>query len=63
MRSRFRLLSILQVALILVTLAALAWAILESNHVAVPAVLLIVVILQTLLLIRYVEKHIDTRST
>ena len=60
MRSRFRLLSILQVALIVVTVAALAWAILESNHVAVPAVLLVVVILQTLMLIRYVEKHVET---
>jgi two-component system nitrogen regulation sensor histidine kinase NtrY len=60
MRSRFRLLSILQVALIVVTVAALAWAILESNHVAVPAVLLMIVILQTLVLIRYVEKHVDT---
>lgn len=60
MRSLFRLLSIVQVALIVVTVAALAWAILESNHVAVPAVLLIIVILQTLMLIRYVEKHVDT---
>lgn len=60
MRSLFRLLSIVQVALIVVTVAALAWAILESNHVAVPAVLLIFVILQTLTLIRYVEKHVDT---
>jgi nitrogen fixation/metabolism regulation signal transduction histidine kinase len=48
------------VALIVVTVAALAWSILESNHVAVPAVLMIIVILQTLMLIRYVEKHVDT---
>ncbi len=60
MRSRFRLLSIAQVALIGITVSALAWAIIESNHIAVPAVLLIMAILQTLLLIRYVEKHVDT---
>ncbi|HSD69268.1 MAG TPA: ATP-binding protein [Woeseiaceae bacterium] len=60
MRSRFRLLSILQVALIVVTVAALAWSIFESNHIAVPAVILILVILQAFLLIRSVEKHVDT---
>lgn len=60
MRTRFRLLSLLQVALIVVTVAALAWAILESDHVAVPLVILALVILQALLLIRSVEKHVDT---
>ncbi|MCI0518059.1 MAG: hypothetical protein L0Y45_09530, partial [Woeseiaceae bacterium] len=60
MRSRFRLLSMLQVALIVITVAALAWSIFESNHIAVPAVILILVILQAFLLIRSVEKHVDT---
>jgi len=60
MRSRFRLLSIRQVALIVVSVAALAWSMFESNHIAVPAVVLILVILQAFLLIRSVEKHVDT---
>jgi nitrogen fixation/metabolism regulation signal transduction histidine kinase len=60
MRRQFRLLSILRVVLIAVTTSALAWAVLESEHVAVPAVLALAVILQTLILIRYVEKHVDT---
>jgi nitrogen fixation/metabolism regulation signal transduction histidine kinase len=51
---------IVQVLLLGAGLALLAWALLAADYLAVPVVIAIVVTLQLLLLIRYVESHVDT---
>jgi nitrogen fixation/metabolism regulation signal transduction histidine kinase len=60
MRRRFRVLVLVQVLLLLATLSALAWALVATGHIAVPLVIGIVAALQFALLLRFVEKHIDT---
>lgn len=60
MRGRFRRLAFVQVLLLLATLSVLAWALVQTSHVAVPLVIGILAALQFALLLRFVEKHIDT---
>ena len=60
MRRRFRVLVLVQVVLLLATLSVLAWALVATGHIAVPLVIGIVAALQFALLLRFVEKHIDT---
>jgi len=59
MRRRFRVLALLQAMLLFVTLFALAWTLLATSHVAVPVVLGGAALLQLLVLVRYVESHVD----
>jgi nitrogen fixation/metabolism regulation signal transduction histidine kinase len=59
-RLRFRLLTIVQVALLVATSLLLTWSVLETNYAAVPVVLAILVSLQVVVLISTVESHVDT---
>ena len=59
-RTQFRVLAIVQVALIAVTLSILILTILETDHVAVPIVLAGIVVLQLIGLVHSVQAHVDT---
>jgi nitrogen fixation/metabolism regulation signal transduction histidine kinase len=59
LRQRFRLLTVLQVLLLGVSLSVLTLTILRTEHIAVPAVIVIVVVLQIIGLIRHVQSHVD----
>ena len=59
LRSRFRLLTIAQVLLLIGSLALLTIALFESDAVAVPIVLAGLVVLQVLGLLRFVQAHVD----
>lgn len=43
-----------------VTMLALAWTALQTEYVAVPAVIAIIILLQLIGLLRFVEAHVDT---
>ena len=60
LRTQFRVMTVLQVALIAVTLSVLILTILETDHFAVPIVLAGVVLLQLIGLIHSVHAHVDT---
>ena len=51
---------IAQVALLMTVALLLAWTLLESKYTAVPAVLVIVMVLQVIALLRTVESHVET---
>jgi two-component system nitrogen regulation sensor histidine kinase NtrY len=59
-RARFRFLTIIQVMLLVASITLLAWTIFATEHFAVPAVIIIVVLLQVVSLLHYVESHVDT---
>jgi len=59
-RARFRALTILQVVLLVMTIVGLAWSVLSTDHLAVPVVIAVVVLLQTLGLLHFVESHVNT---
>mgnify|MGYP001818777179 CR=1 FL=1 len=59
LRQRFRLLTVLQVLLLGVSLSVLALTILRTEHIAVPLVIAIIVVLQVIGLIRHVQSHVD----
>jgi two-component system nitrogen regulation sensor histidine kinase NtrY len=59
-RTRFRLLTIVQVLLLAVTMVALAWTALQTEYLAVPIVIGIAILLQVVALLHYVEAHVDT---
>lgn len=60
LRARFRLLVIVQVLLIVASVALLAYTAVSTSHVAVPVVIGIAVLLQVLGLLHSVERHVDT---
>ncbi|MEL7536995.1 MAG: ATP-binding protein [Pseudomonadota bacterium] len=60
LRARFRVSIALQVGLLLVTGALLAWTLLQTNHVAIPVALLLVIGLQVAGLLASVQSHVDT---
>lgn len=59
-RARFRALTIVQVALLAVTVIALAWSLFATDHVAVPVVIATIALLQVAGLLRHVESHVST---
>jgi len=59
-RAQFRVLTIVQVCLLALTLCVLMLTVLETNHLAVPAVLAGIAMLQVLALIRSVQAHVDS---
>lgn len=59
-RRRFRALILLQVVFLVATITALAYSVLATDHAAVPVVVGLIVLLQTLGLLRYVEAHVDS---
>ena len=59
-RARFRALIVIQVMLLVGSICFLAWSILVTGFVAVPVAITIVISLQVIGLIRYVESHVDT---
>jgi len=59
-RAQFRLMTIVQVALIAVSLSVLLITIFETSHVAVPIVLAGIVVLQLVGLVHSVQAHVDT---
>lgn len=59
-RARFRAMTIFQVVLLLATTALLAWSLVATELLAIPVFVFVVVIMQTVGLIGYVESHVDT---
>jgi nitrogen fixation/metabolism regulation signal transduction histidine kinase len=59
-RARFRILTVVQVMFIAASISLLAWTIVVTDHFAVPAVIVIMVSLQVIGLLHYVESHVDT---
>ena len=59
-RARFRLLTIIQVVLLVATLVILAWSIFSTDHLAVPVVIAMIALLQVVGLLHYVESHVNT---
>lgn len=59
-RTRFRVLTIVQIVLIAISLAVLILTVLETSFIAVPAVLAGIVFLQILALIHSVQSHVDS---
>ncbi len=60
LRARFRLQTILQVALLMLSGLLLAWSIYATEFLAVPVVLAVIILLQVAALVRSVESHVDT---
>ena len=60
MRSRFRLLAIIQVAFLVASVTMLSWVILTTSHIAVPVVVATAVLLQVFALVHFVEVHVNT---
>lgn len=52
--------AIIQVVFLVATVTLLAWSILRSEYIAVPALIATIALLQILGLVRYVEHHVDT---
>jgi len=59
-RAHFRRVIVLQVTFLALTALLLAWSILETTHLAVPLIVALIVVLQVLGLLRFVEGHIET---
>ncbi len=59
-RKHFRTLTIVQVLLLVMTIVVLAWSVLSTDHFAVPLVIAVVVLLQVVGLLHYVESHVST---
>jgi len=59
-RTRFRILTVVQVCLLAVSLCVLLLTLLETAHIAVPVLLTGIVLLQIFALIRSVQAHVDT---
>jgi len=59
-RKHFRTLTIVQVLLLVMTIVVLAWSVLSTDHLAVPVVIAVVVLLQVVGLLHYVESHVNT---
>ncbi len=59
-RTRFRVLTVVQVCLLAITLGVLALTVLKTNHFAVPVVLAGIALLQVIALIRSVQAHVDS---
>lgn len=60
MRNRFRALAVVQVMLLLASTSAFSWMLLTSDLVAVPVIIAGVILIQVLILLRFVEVHVDT---
>ena len=60
LRARFRVSIVLQVGLLLVSSALLAWTLLQTNHIAIPVALLLIIGLQVAGLLASVQSHVDT---
>lgn len=59
-RARFRLLTIVQVVLLTGTIALLAWTVLATDYLASPVFIGLIIVMQAVLLIGYVENHVNT---
>ena len=59
-RAQFRFLTIVQVICLIASISLLVWTVFVTDHYAVPIVISIIVLLQVISLLRYVEAHVDT---
>jgi two-component system nitrogen regulation sensor histidine kinase NtrY len=59
-RAHFRILTIVQVLMLVASISLLAWSIFSTDHVAVPVVIAVIVSLQAIGLLGYVESHVNT---
>jgi nitrogen fixation/metabolism regulation signal transduction histidine kinase len=59
-RARFRLLTVIQVVMLVMSVLLLTWTINSTDLIAVPFVVAFFVLLQTVALLRHVESHVDT---
>lgn len=59
-RARFRALVVIQIMLLVGSIGFLAWSLLAAGFIAVPVATAIVVTLQVVGLLHYVEAHVDT---
>ena len=59
-RAHFRALTVVQIVLLVGTISLLSWLLVTGDLFAVPVVVGIIVAMQVIGLIRYVESHVDT---
>ena len=59
-RARFRALTIVQIAFLAGSISMLAWSLFATEFLAVPVAIAIVILLQVIGLIHYVESHVNT---
>jgi len=59
-RARFRLLTVVQIALLITSILLLAWSVMKTEFIAIPLVVGFAVGLQTMALLRHVEAHVDS---
>lgn len=59
-RSRFRAQVVIQVMCLIATIMLLAWSLMSTAYVAVPAVIGLAIVLQVVGLLHTVESHVDT---
>ena len=60
LRTRFRVVTIVRVVLLVASMALLTGSIVSTDHIAVPLVIGIVVLLQTIDLVSHVQSHVNT---
>lgn len=59
-RRRFRLQVVVQVTLLVLSCALLAWSVIGQGMLAVPAVVAVIIAIQVWLMLRTVREHVDT---
>ena len=59
-RARFRALVVVQVLLLVASICFLAWSLVAAGFVAVPVATAIVIVLQVIGMLHYVQAHVDT---
>ena len=59
-RARFRALTIVQIVMLVASISLLSWSLFATDHLAVPVVIAMIVLLQVVALLHYVESHVNT---
>ena len=59
LRARFRLITVLQVLLLIVNISLSVWFVVATDYYAVPLVIALLLVLQVAVLLRHVEAHVD----
>lgn len=58
-RTRFRILTFVQVLLLVASISLLAWTLVSTEHIAVPVVIAMIALLQVIGLLGYLESHVN----
>ena len=59
-RARFRALTIVQIVMLVASISLLSWSLFATDYLAVPVVIAMIVLLQVVALLHYVESHVNT---